>query len=104
MLRAAAFLCLAILTASDCGAPTLPATPPLFDWQPPALQLSGEFAKQAKSQIVPADGPDFHQAWQIELRQQPAEAYQAQLVATVPDKIGSGDAVLLSLWVRVVGR
>lgn len=102
MLRAAAFLFLAIQTASVWGAPALPATPPVFDWQPPALQLSGEFAKQAKSQIVPAEGPDFHQAWRIELRQQPTEAYQAQLVAVVPDKIDSGDAVVLSLWVRML--
>jgi len=102
LLGAAVFWLLVTLASLASGAANLPATRPLFDWQPPQLQLSGDLASQAHAQIVPVEGQDFPQAWRIDLSQQPQEPYQVQLVAPIPFKLDQGESVVLSIWVRAV--
>jgi GH35 family endo-1,4-beta-xylanase len=60
----------------------------------------GQFANQARAEIVPVNGAAFERAWRIDVRQQPPEAYHVELVAVVPEKLDRGEAVLVSVWVR----
>jgi len=99
----AVFWLLAIFAPLALGAPSLPATRPLFDWQPPQLRLSGDLASQAHAQIVPVEGQDFPQAWRIDLSQQPQEPYQVELACPIPFKLDQGESVLFSVWVRALG-
>jgi hypothetical protein len=104
LLGVAVFWLLAILAPPALGAPNLPATHPLFDWQPPQLQLSSDLASQAHAQIVPVEGQDFPQAWRIDLSQQPQEPYQVELACPIPFKLDQGESVLFSVWGPGVGQ
>jgi GH35 family endo-1,4-beta-xylanase len=103
LLGVAVFWLLAILAPLASGAPSLPATRPLFDWQPPQLRLSGEAADQAHVQIVPVEGQEFPQAWRVDLSQQPQEAFQVELVSPIPFKLDDRESVVFSVWVRAPG-
>ena len=84
-----------------CGPLALPQLPPnqlLLQSRPDLFHLAG----QAEAQIVSVQGPGFDRAWRIDVRQQPADEFQLQLVSPLPSHLNRGDTVLLSVWARVL--
>jgi endo-1,4-beta-xylanase len=82
------------------AAPTLPPNQTLLESTPELFRLTGQSTSLADARIVSLQGPAFDRAWRIEVRQQPADEFQLQLVSPVADQLHRGDTLLLSVWAR----
>ncbi len=83
------------------AAPPLPPNQLLLESTPDLFRLTGQASSDANARIVSDQGPGFDRAWRIEVRKQPQDEFQLQLVSPVAGQLHRGDTVLLSVWARV---